>query len=726
MLRTFALDPRTRRARFVRAFLVVVVVACCGLVPAQAPPDPPAAEDEDAPALRVAWDAASSSVVAQRDGEEGWRTALRPAGVEALAPVRRDDQVVVAHGSYLVFLDAATGEVLRRAALPAAAEALRRGDDGLVVEVVHATGRTESLPIGADGPATPVRFGTDPRTFDQLRTAAAEIDDAATAWARDPTQPWLALAASRTASDPAEAEDLRADAVDAAAALPFFESFGIGAALAQEGHEEAAADAMEAALSDFAARGYDPRLATDPALRTAYGFTAFGRAVADGDLGTARILAPYAWRLAAQTAPGTVAELEAFADLLRERGDGEAAAVWRERARTFERAGVATWVDRAALSLGRFGHGGAVALGTGLLLAWLTLLAKVWRAQTLARKQRRERGQSTPALARAWVPRHLGTPEKLALLGVLALAGLMAVLGGWADRGEDLPPALASGTLASVPAVDAVEALPDTPYAAFARGTSLATRGEVEAALRELDRAGEIAPALVNRAVLTGDASLLTAALEADPRDPVVRHHLSEAANPSPFHERYRQDDPLLAVPTPYTFALAAAGDWRDALAGAFTAPWRSSAQARPAGVPPPAWWAFLAACATLFVALVVNLPIPRPRVSKRAPRTPAYHVLALLVPGSGHLDELWGLLLLVPGSILAGDVVRQWAGAPGALGLGLRTEVWILAAILVLNAAGFAVEVASYRRRMRALREEKPDLARSYGLDLPPRDPEA
>jgi hypothetical protein len=127
-----------------------------------------------------------------------------------------------------------------------------------------------------------------------------------------------------------------------------------------------------------------------------------------------------------------------------------------------------------------------------------------------------------------------------------------------------------------------------------------------------------------------------------------------------------------------------------------------------------------------LFVALAVNLVIPRPRVSKRAPRTPAYHVLALLVPGSGHLDELWGLLLLVPGSLLAGDLVRQWAGAPGALGMGVRAEAWILAAILALNAAGFVVEAASYRRRMRALREEKPDLARSYGLDLATRDHEA
>ena len=133
--------------------------------------------------------------------------------------------------------------------------------------------------------------------------------------------------------------------------------------------------------------------------------------------------------------------------------------------------------------------------------------------------------------------------------------------------------------------------------------------------------------------------------------------------------------------------------------------------------VPAWAWWTILLAWTAWTLAVAASLFVPRARVARDAPRTPAYHVLAALVPGSGHADELWGLLLLAPTALVGADAWSTWRTGSGPLGLGLAGDVALLAALVALNLVGFSIELASYRRRMWLLRERKPELARSYGL---------
>ena len=683
------------------------------------------AQAEDGP-IEVAL--VDDRLVATRADAELWRRTLHPDAGPTTEPVVDGASVHIGHGLYLLTIGLDDGVVRSRAALPAPVEALSLDQGSLLATVDHGELGTRTIDAPDGAPEGPVRFGTDVEAMHGLARAARATPDPVAAAESDPTDPWLALQAAQTTAD-AEALDVWLErAVVAAASLPFFESLPLADRMLTIGDVERAQVLYERSLADLAERGYDPRLASDPALRAAYGFpeVRLADALDRGDLDEAHIVAPYAWRLAAEEAPGSVAVLHDLADALRADGRRDEAGIWRERARALDRAGLGTWVDALALRLGALGWWGVAGLLGAIVLSWLVLLAKVWKAQSLARRQSKERDQAPPAVTRLWVLRQASTTEKFALALLLVVAGLQATLAGWHGDVRDPAQALRSGTLASSEAVAAVEALPDTERAAWIRGLSLVQRGRLDEAVEHWRDASSLAPALTDRAVAAcGDERLLEAALAADPREPVARFLTGRAGDPSPFHATTVPDAPLWAVPSPLDLRLASAGDWRAALRQGVTAPWAALGEARPASF--PAWIAWILAVlyGLWFVAVVVFLVIPRPRVSRDAPRTFAYHVGALLVPGSGHADELWGLLLLVPWAFVGSDALLTLAYGTSPLGLAPVAHAWILGALWAVNLIGFSIELASYRHRMRLLREQKPELARSYGLSPAPR-PEA
>ena len=420
------------------------------------------AEDgaEDGPTAELAEGAL---VVRDEDGVR-WTWAPGELGGALTTPHRLDDRVLVGRGMYLVALDVEDGTIVQRSPLPAPAERLEAGDDGLSVVVALGDGAVETLEIEDGRVAGPVRFVPDAAALGALRRGAEASPDPVARAERDPTDPWAALFAAETV-DEADARSVWYERAAAAASpLPFFESMPVALALIEAGASERAPELLEAGLQDLAQREYDPRLATDVALRDAYGFPdrALAEALDGGDLAAARLLGPYAWRLAAEEALGSVEVLHRLADELRAAGEREAAETWRQRARELDRAGLTTWVDRLALALARLGWTGVAALLIAFALTWLVLLAKVWRAQSLLRRQRRERGRTDSPVTRAWVPRYASTTEKLVLVAILALAGFQAVLAGWHQGMDDVPLSLRSGTLASPTAVTAVETLPGT------------------------------------------------------------------------------------------------------------------------------------------------------------------------------------------------------------------------------------------------------------------------
>ena len=234
------------------------------------------------------------------------------------------------------------------------------------------------------------------------------------------------------------------------------------------------------------------------------------------------------------------------------------------------------------------------------------------------------------------------------------------------------------------------------PRAAFIRGTAAQIGGAQAAPL--LRRAGNYAPALNNLGVLTGDRALYEQALGLEPTLPAARYNTGDRAL-LPFQARYNSARPALALPTPADFS-AASGSWQDALRGAFTDPQRVFS------TPPygfSLWLWHVLELLFLLVGLVhvVFLLVPRPRSAHGAPRGWAYTLSALLFPGTGLADELWGIFLLVAWAVLGASAL-PFGLVP--LGLPPVTLYLILAAIYLLNAVAVIVEGWSYRLEQRTL----------------------
>jgi tetratricopeptide (TPR) repeat protein len=489
----------------------------------------------------------------------------------------------------------------------------------------------------------------------------------------------------RVASLAATASERR-DHVDGAldTATTFFDLAAVARGLVAIEGWDAANEAMRRALEDFVARGYDPALLTDAAVHERYAFPLrpLRQAVDRGDRVTADFWAPWLVVTAAPELPGTGTALRAYADLLAAAGDAEGAAAWRERARAFGPLSAHGVIGNMALGLGRGGWYAAVALLIATLLLHLTLIAKYWRPQTLLLRQAAASGRVGP-LPRWRFMRYYGLTEKIALLLLLVAAYAAAALAVWAVSGDMGVRAASAGHL-EAPFVGPVitSATADPARLAGLEGYLAWRRGEPERARVAYEQALSLGDP---------DAGAALDALEAGTR-----------------------------VPAPTRLALreAVSGTWPGAIGRAFVDPFGFVADGVAAPRVPVWAWPLIVG-AFLFVGLVhvLALFVPRPRVARNAPRTLAYHVLSVLVPGSGAADELYGVLLLVPAAVFGLDAFMQLVGVGSPLGIPLRTSAWILVMLHAVNLLAFGIEYASYRRRMLDLRREQPDLAHAFGM---------
>jgi hypothetical protein len=116
-------------------------------------------------------------------------------------------------------------------------------------------------------------------------------------------------------------------------------------------------------------------------------------------------------------------------------------------------------------------------------------------------------------------------------------------------------------------------------------------------------------------------------------------------------------------------------------------------------------------------------LIVPRPASTRLAPRGIVYELLAILIPGTGLADEVWGLFLLAPWAAIIGALTLLRTGfsslAPALfessspLGIA-RAPAWIdsnlelwllgvLVVIYVINLIAWFLEFIGYRRKLRA-----------------------
>jgi hypothetical protein len=270
--------------------------------------------------------------------------------------------------------------------------------------------------------------------------------------------------------------------------------------------------------------------------------------------------------------------------------------------------------------------------------------------------------------------------EKLVLVTMLALAYATVVLVGWVQRGDPLVDAAAVGHLGA-PAAAALWSSADGDAASLAWVNAYQT-----------DRAGH--DELVRETLGSLDTPLL---------DPVVA--------------ALEQGDPI-PTPSPVTLRAAAAGTWYGFVADAFVQPQLLlDDHLVLLGLPAWSWPAQLLVFWLVALWHVAWLLIPRPRYAADAPRPLLYELLAILVPGSGQADELYGVLLLVPWALFGIDTVRQLLGGQSALGIPFDAGVVVLGVLYVINLIAWVIEFVSVRKRIAQLRADRPDLARAFGL---------
>lgn len=173
-------------------------------------------------------------------------------------------------------------------------------------------------------------------------------------------------------------------------------------------------------------------------------------------------------------------------------------------------------------------------------------------------------------------------------------------------------------------------------------------------------------------------------------------------------------------VPSPATLRAAVADHWGAAIGAAFRAPWSLlNDQQTPLGLPRWSWPAQLLLFWLVTLWHLVWLPIPRPRTALHAPRPLGYQLLALLIPGSGQADELYGILLIIPWAIFSIDALLQLLSFSSPLGIPVRAAGVVLGVLYALNTLAWLIEFGAVQRRMQQFKQTDPALAREYGLTV-------
>ncbi len=656
------------------------------------PTDPePAAPEPVAPEPAVPAPASADVVLVLEDGvvvaREGdgtarWRLAFGPGSGEVGTAVVHLGHGWVSVGHQVLRLDLEAGVVLDRVATSGRIVDLQPVGTGLnVTSEVTTPGRPRPVAARLEGGVLepPAVFDPlDPVLFDALAHEAA-VGDPFARLAIDPTNPFLHLTAAQAATTPTD----RAASVDAAiaSATTFYDLARLARAFADERAFDDADRAMERAAADFAARGYDPALLTSPVVHERYGFplALLEHAQARGDVEAADLWATWTYALSGPDLPGVGSALRAHATALTERGDRTGAAAWRERAAERTNTSATDLIARAAAALGGAGATVAGALLVALAALHLTLIAKYGRARAVAVRQALEAGRRVPAWPWLRSIRYTGFTEKLVAIALLAAVLVVVALAGWTQRTDPAMALVRAGHL-NAPALDALLADPasDSASAAWVAAYRADRAGEDAEARRALEDAGRAAESA--RAALG------------------------------------RGED--VPTPSPAVLRASVGGSWIAAIGDVFTDPRRLLEDpARLEGVPRWLWPALVVVFAIVVLVHVLALFVPRPRLARHAPRPVAYHLLALLLPGSGQADELYGALLLIPWAIFGLDVLVQVLGGETLLGVSFGAGLVVLTVLYVVNVIAWAVEFASVRKRVQTLREREPELARAFGL---------
>jgi hypothetical protein len=332
------------------------------------------------------------------------------------------------------------------------------------------------------------------------------------------------------------------------------------------------------------------------------------------------------------------------------------------------------------------------------------------------------------------LPAYHTLTEKLVSLTLLLLAAGGLVVWAWATRGQETLRAtlLAAGTVGGEAFYTALSGLPQSPGLEALRGLGSQLDGEAERALEAYRNAPQSALAQNNLGVINaarGDQAGAQAAyrqaatLEPNALAPRWNLGLNPTGYRVGFHNSFRPKTPMLSVPESHALLEATTGDLGSEFARLAANPWAYLLNL-PFGLPEWARIAVAVGILTVLALTLLMLLIPRVRSARTAPRGLIYELLALLIPGTGLADEVWGIVLLVPWAVVGGALLVLNFGtlllpemlAPSSpLGLAQvppfvnlpSVQMWLyiaLAVIYAINFVGWLLEFIAFRRRRAAV----------------------
>jgi tetratricopeptide (TPR) repeat protein len=388
-----------------------------------------------------------------------------------------------------------------------------------------------------------------------------------------------------------------------------------------------------------------------------------------------------------------------------------------------------------------FSLGTLLALIGAFVALWLVLAVKYSAQQS---KDLKNVGGAMGAWGKAPLMRlrhslsaYLTLTEKIVLVTLLAL--MVGALGTWAWSTRALEtlrhPAFNLGTLGGVTFWNSFATKPTNLGFEAIRGLAFLLDGDKTRASQTLEKATNNPMALNNLGVLAlerGDNARATqdfqAALLAQPQ--MLEASFNAHANTGSsyrlnFHKAVFGDAPMLAFPEPKDIVETSQGKLELEFVHMVSDSWGYLVNL-PFGLPA---WAMMAVAVLILAILLLNLLsllIPRVRSARDAPRNVVYHFLALLVPGSGLADEVWGIILLVPWALAGGvlliffnrsDLVPSIFESHSILGissvpamLDLKTHaIWVIAGIALLyliNFVGWLLETLAWNKKMKHLAE--------------------
>ena len=556
---------------------------------------------------------------------------------------------------------------------------------------------------------------------------------------RDPTNPFLLLElgnALQRAGDSAAAVEMMRSASTINA--PFYVLVRLAARLEALRQPALASVALERAKTEFARAGYDPGFAVSKAGLAAWG----------DPLGVARRLLSAqnpvragVWleylRATTPRFPGYGVVYAEYAGFLDGQNQGGAASDWRKLSAELDAGTTFSLGDQSSTRLAVLGAAGLVLLLTCFLLLQFVLLLKYYPQQT---RDLQPHGGRFGATSRAPLTRlryslsaYQTFTEKL--LSILLLALAVVALGVW-QYGSNASrflasPAFNQGTAGGADYYQALRDLP-APSSAYLTGLGAQLDNDTGRALESYRDAPVNAAAVNNAAAIRkargdepGAQGEWTRAATLDPSSVAAKVNLGQSVTNyrAAFHEAYRSGAPMLELPSPQALTELRFGGLDQELLRMVANPW-AYLLVLPLGL--PEWLMIVIAVSALLLLgiTVLWLLIPRVRTAYHAPRSFLYHLGALLIPGSGLADEVWGIALLLPAALIAGLLGLHFFASTRLealfqpsqiLGVGkasawydiaANVQVLVIALILIylVNFLGWLLEtIAVGRRQMRA-----------------------